>query len=235
MTHSIIWTRAAEEWENDRDIFGQDLAQVVRLPCLRLQVLDAKWPSQGAEDSSPERYVVCFTSQKAVEAVPKDVRPWLAQVKKVMTFGEQTQQALVRQGLPAVRLPASGGFEFSRILPTQLDPSDRVLICAAKYPAYPIAEDIRRAGFEVTQLALYSAESGVFSETGQDLDGKKLKELAEGLRGSICFASPSAVRGFVERLGERNPDLYKRLACGFYWRDKSGASAKVFCSCQDFP
>lgn len=210
MSRQIIWTRAADEWEHDRDIFGPDLDRVIRVPCLRLKMLSAPWPSLVSDQADPLDYVVCFTSQKAVEAVPHNVAAWMSQVKQVLTFGEQTQQAILSHGWNGLRLPAPGGLEFSRLLLVHLDPRDKVLICSAQDPAYPIADDVKRAGFAVEQLALYATETGVFTERGADLGKKGIDGLASRLHGVVCFASPSAVRGFAEGFAD-HPDLFQGL------------------------
>src|SRR5690606_31019656 len=78
-------------------------------------------------------------------------------------------------------------------------------------PAYPIAEDLRRAGFAVERLVLYQTESGVYDSEGRPLSQAARRSLGQQMGGVICFASPSAVRGFCQGIGDLFPDVYARL------------------------
>ncbi len=205
----LIWTRSVEDWGADQELFSAvppEIA-VVHVPCLRLVAapvqLPAPWPRQQAAGAS---YNVIMTSAHAVDFAMGD--PGLAAAVRgagaVYTHGELTWARLQAHGIAAqlaggVRTAAELGVWLGRVLP----PGSAVLLPGAAALAYDLAGALRSAGFSAAAVVCYTTEAAAHLPNGDALTSAAASRLYGAWGGAaLCFASPSAVRGFCAGFAE---------------------------------
>jgi uroporphyrinogen III methyltransferase/synthase len=199
----IVVTRASAQVSGLRDALAALGADVLELPALRVEPLDSAPLREALERPDIYRWIV-LTSQNAVSltwdalrAAGQDARS-LAGVR-VACVGKSTSDALLGRGLAADVVPSR--FVAEAVLEMLAKREDvrgtRVLYVAAEGARDVLPEGLRALGCTVDVVRAYRTVS----------DGRG----AEALRGAlesgavdaVTFASASAVRGFVDAVGEQ--------------------------------
>jgi len=130
--------------------------------------------------------------------------PWSGS-PEVAAVGEKTSAALQREGINVVFVPS---VYLTRELAEQLPRGrgDRLLILRADIGDPEVVATLERAGFKVTDLAVYRTSAA---------EGDEEHAVEPALRdaAAIAFASPSAVEAFMERIGSQGEasSMAKRL------------------------
>lgn len=219
MDYQLIWTRAAEDAEADKALFANAPCPWVHIPCLATRAQEWHWPEGGSD-------VVVIASRTTVDTALGDLalRQTLAQQKKIYTFGEKTADALQQLlRLPVERVDVKDGFGLAEWLEKHLDKKTRVVFCGAAEPAYNIAAHLAEKGFNATHVPVYSTTIPTAWPEAQ------ATRTLTGHHNYVCFASPSAVRGFMTlfaSVGEMLPTIQAvaigettARACAKYFRN----------------
>lgn len=184
---TLIWTRAVSDWSDDRIHLP---AGTVHIPCLRRVPLV---PLVTESYSFP--YVI-VSSVAAVQALAG-----LAKLRERLDgstffcFGRRTASELVVNGYRQSLCPVSSSTELVNYLADQLPVTSKIAVLTAKQPAFPVAEGLRTRGFKVSEFVVYQTVAGAHLPDGSVIGAKQRATIVNN-QSVICFASPSAVRGF---------------------------------------
>lgn len=206
---SLIWTRARTDWEQDQQTalaVGIDPSSLLHIPCLSFQAVPVTKDVQAAN------YVI-FTSSNAVRYAMQVER--LAQViraaVKIFAIGAGTAQALSHYGLTAVPgVSGKDGKELAEIIVSRGD-GGSFLIPITQVPAFDLAGYLKKHGRQAEAVVCYETLSTATKSDGSEYSEDEAAQLAETMSGVICFASPSAVRGFDNVFHVRENELGKKL------------------------
>jgi len=207
---TLVWTRALAEWTNDQPLVEAALpvdVRLVRLPCLAIRPVPLK--------ATRERYdFVVFTSTNAAQQALADPA-FLAQVKSARgtyTHGAATDAALRQHGLaPTLVRDVRTAAELGDWLTAKLPAGASVAVPSAADPAFDLAGRLARAGYGAEKVVCYQTAQSALDETGKPLSSEAKRRLGRELVGVVCFASPSAVRGFANGLSPRTTRLTRSL------------------------
>jgi uroporphyrinogen III methyltransferase/synthase len=198
----IVVTRASVQASGLRDALAALGADVLELPALRVEPLDAAPLREALERPDSYQWIV-LTSQNAValawgalRAAGQDARA-LSGVK-IACVGKSTSDALLARGLAADVVPAR--FVAEAVLEILSKREDvrgkRVLYVAAEGARDVLPEGLRALGCTVDVVRAYRTVS----------DGVGAEELRAALEkgevDAVTFASASAVHGYVFAVGE---------------------------------
>jgi len=132
---------------------------------------------------------VVWTSAAAVEAV----QPRHCEETLHAAVGGATSQALADHGIEAALVGDGGASELAELLLERLEPGTRILYPRSAKADRSFAERLRTFGIDVDDRVVYDVEPA---------DPAPLRAaMAAGVE-AITFASPSAVKGFAEAVGE---------------------------------
>jgi uroporphyrinogen-III synthase len=183
----IIWTRSTLDAGDDAELLKQ-YPRVIRLPLLQFQSLEVQLPEEN-----PQYLLV--TSQKALARALQ--LPRIQQLRDrrlpVVTFGAQTAAAASEAGFRVLRLHAATGNAMAEQIYRHYPPA-RAWYLTSSEPATRLDEILNRHGWNVRALALYKT----VAVPPADLLAKAQPLQAEA--GVVCFASPSAARGFCQQV-----------------------------------
>ena len=204
----IVVTRASAQATGLRDALAALGADVLELPALRIEPLDAAPLAAAVRQLDRYRWVV-FTSQNAValtwaalRAAGLDARALAA--CHIACVGKSTADALLAHGLAADVVPSR--FVAESVLEVLAARDDvrgsRVLHVAAEGARAVLPDGLRALGCAVDVVAAYRTVSG-----GDGAESLRAA-LERGEVDLVTFASASAVRGYVDAVG---PDLARRV------------------------
>lgn len=125
---------------------------------------------------------------------------------KVAALGPGTASALEEAGLPVDLVGEGGGARgLVRPLVGAVDPGALVVLAQAEVPAAGLAEALRAAGLEVSEVAAYATvERAVSAEERAELQAADL----------VVLASPSAARSLASALGDTSVSPPEIVAFG---------------------
>ena len=184
----LIWTRSRKDWDRDRCAVESCGHTVLHLPCLKLRDMSSQCPDDV------DRFVI-VTSSNSVFFIKQNPswRQGIVRFKGILTFGKETARSLDGLHSHIQCLPVGTGQQFSQKICQDYARRTRFLFVGAKYPAYDIVDHLKRSSFQIEKVSLYETIIGV------DLSVEEKKRFTDRYRnrGVICFASPSAVSGFL--------------------------------------
>jgi uroporphyrinogen-III synthase len=194
---TLVWTRPASDWVTDEILLKtvQGKAQVLRLPCVEIKPLKVAGLAKSYD-------VFVFTSSKAAQVALANAEV-LAQVqaaKNIYTHGPSTAKTLARLGLKADVIAARTGAELAVELAKIIPPGTPVAWPRVEDPAHDIQADLTAAGIPTDSFVCYRTLPGIHDVGGHTPPKEQLEEWKETLEGVVCFASPSAVEGFLKGL-----------------------------------
>lgn len=206
---SLIWTRARSDWDLDQQTaasIGIDKNEMLHIPCISFQAVPV------TKDVHAANYVI-FTSSNAVRYAMQVER--LAQViraaVKIFAIGAGTAQALADFGLTAVPgVSGKDGKELAEIIVSRGD-GGSFLIPITQVPAFDLAGYLKKHGRQAEAVVCYETISAATKSDGSEFTEDEAAQLAASMHGVICFASPSAVRGFDNVFHVRENELGKKL------------------------
>ena len=197
----VVVTRASAQATGLRDALAELGAEVLELPALRIEPLDAMLLA-GALDTIARYDWVVFTSQNAVRIAWDALRAAGGDARafapcRIACVGRATNDALLSHGLAADVLPER--FVAEGVLASMAARADvtgsRVLYLAAEGARDVLPAGLRSAGCDVDVVRLYRSVS-------DGAGGEALRAvLADGAVDAVTFASASAVRGYVDAVG----------------------------------
>ncbi|MDQ2664650.1 MAG: uroporphyrinogen-III C-methyltransferase [Gemmatimonadota bacterium] len=199
----VVVTRASAQATGLRDALAQLGADILELPALRIEPLDGAPLRQALARLHAFAWVI-FTSQNAVQiawdalfADGLDTRAFAS--SRVACVGSATRDALRARGIAADVVPnryvAEGVLEAMGV---RADVGGtRVLYLSAEGARDVLPSGLRTMGCEVEVVHIYrSVPDGDVSEALR-------AALESGGVSAVTFASASAVRGYVQAVGER--------------------------------
>jgi uroporphyrinogen III methyltransferase/synthase len=198
----IVVTRASAQAGGLRAALTELGADVLDLPGLRIEPIADGHLKRSFEKLDSFNWVI-FTSQNAVQLTWSALRELGRDARalshaRVACVGKATGEALLARGIAADVVPSRFVAEGVLEALTQRDDvrGRRVLYLAAEGARNVLPEGLRSLGCEVSVIPLYRSV----------IDGTGAEELKAALRdgtvGAATFASASAVRGYVEAVGE---------------------------------
>lgn len=181
----IVWTRPAEDWDSDQKWLKGD-PQLLRLPLTRQVEITPQLPPKPCD-------AVILTSKKAADAFLHRISLPKEQLQRVefLTFGMETYKHLLAHKLKSRLLPAHGGKEFASLLLCELKKDAVLWFPRPVDTAFPISEYLRTHQIEVYDMELYRTESC------KTFEAPLIQQLI-AQPAVVCFASPHAVKAFVE-------------------------------------
>jgi uroporphyrinogen-III synthase len=203
----LIWTRSLQDWENDRSVLGQLQEDTLHLPCIELAPLSVKFPK-----AKPQIFI--FTSANGVSFAAQHTAlvNLMRTAEAIYAIGQATADALRSLRLTAhVPLDNASGEQFATWLANHLRPGSCLVWPCAKEPAYDLVEHLRHFHLTVERLPVYHTERCLRAPNGKRPDQTCVQRYVQTLEGVVCFASPSAVDGFVKTLGPAENRLRKEL------------------------
>jgi uroporphyrinogen III methyltransferase/synthase len=197
----VVVTRASAQASGLRDALAVQGAEVLDLPALRVEPLDAA-PLAAAVRRLADYDWIVLTSQNAVALLWEALRAAALDARalagaRIACVGAATREALLARGLAADVVPTRSVAE--AVLDALAARSDvrgaRVLYVAAQGARTVLPDGMRALGCTVDVVTAYRTVS----------DGAGAEELRAALaRGdvdAVTFASASAVRGYVDAVG----------------------------------
>ena len=182
---TVVWTRPAEDWSYDQR-FVKAEGPVLLFPLTQQVSCQPAIPNKACE-------FVIITSRKAAETFLKVAAPQreLWQKAEVVTFGMETYKYLLGQNIRTRLIQAPSAKEFCEILLSELKKGTVLWFPRPLETAFPLSEQLRAHGLEVLDFVLYKTEP---LKVYDPLQVQKLTAEPS----VICFASPSAVKAFVD-------------------------------------
>ena len=156
----------------------------MHIPCLEIV-------PTGIKDS-PLKGCALITSKKVCEII-KGNHQWcrqLSRLNSVYTFGEETAESLKELNLPVKKVEVESGEQLARYVANHVDRTVEIHFLGASKPVFDYQGFFSGQGFEIHCWPFYETRLGVPKGLVETIDWKKLS-------GVICFASPSAVKGFL--------------------------------------
>ena len=200
----IIWTRSADDWDVDQRLFSANPEQVLRLPCIKVSPLSESDVNKQISPrfSEGSNIVTVFTSAHGAEMFHglKKVRSIVKRSGACYAVGPFTRNRLQSFTVDAT-VPAgvSKGKDLADWLINEFSGQDvQFLLPGGRLRAFNLERALRNNGFDAFNLNLYETKSGCWGADEQELSQEtKLKHREIFKSGVLCFASPSAVRGFA--------------------------------------
>jgi len=120
-------------------------------------------------------------------------------VPSVAAVGKATEAVLVENGIPVDFCPSKATAKvLLKELPLKGSNGTKVLYPASKRAQLTLEEGLRERGFDVTRLNTYDTVTATWDDAA--------KEAASQCR-IACFASPSAIQGWLQNTNDNNRDV----------------------------
>ena len=202
MEKTLIWTRGVDDWQSDHLLLSRLVPEGVfieHIPCVRLSPVGIKSDVLQALTNHPWDHVV-FTSAHGVSfaLANPEIRTRIKKLTSIYTLGSATAQALARHGIDAIRPEGlRTGEDLGAWLDLHLPKDAHILVPTPRQPAFDLAQYLKDKGRHSLAIVCYETEARAHLPNGEAISPQKLKELASSPSTIVCFASPSAARGFV--------------------------------------
>jgi uroporphyrinogen-III synthase len=203
----LIWTRALDDWDQDKVYFEKVGREALHLPCIALQGLPVKFPRQ-----KPQVFV--FTSANAVRYTQRHhaLINLMRSAEAIYAIGAATQKALKDLKVNAEVSPSvQTAQDLAVWLSRNISPDTNVAWPCAREPSYNLTEHLARYHIEVEALPVYFTEKSLHIPNGKTPDQQTIDRYIQSLEGTVCFASPSAVDGFIRTLNPSENRLKSSL------------------------
>ncbi|MCB9228891.1 MAG: uroporphyrinogen-III synthase [Deltaproteobacteria bacterium] len=203
----MVWTRSADDWHQDQILLADCREHVLRLPCVKVCPLaesdvNRQIPPDYYQTDQTIPIVSVFTSSHGAG--------FFHSLKRVRTIVQNSAACYAVGPATSLRL---GDFQVEASVPDGVQKAKdlagwladqyrgqdvRFFLPGGRLRAFDLGGSLRRAGFDTLVVNLYETRNGCWRESGGDLDEGERSRCPDIFRsGVICFASPSAVRGFV--------------------------------------
>ncbi len=203
----LIWTRALDDWDQDKIYFEKLGREALHLPCITLQGLPVKFPRHKPQ-------VFIFTSANAVRYAQRHhaLINLMRSAEAVYAVGSATQKALKELKVSSEVPPqVQNAQDLAVWLSRNISPDTNVAWPCAREPSYNLTEHLLRYNIEVDALPIYYTEKALHIPNGKLPDQQTIDRYILSLDGTVCFASPSAVDGFIRTLNPSENRLKSSL------------------------
>ncbi len=201
MGRRVLVTRAAAQADSLVQRLRALNAHVVQLPTIEIRPIDNEQVNDAIRRLADGRYaIVALTSVNGV------IRLWGAMrsrgldsralaTTRVAAIGSETARALAERGIDADLVPTAFTSDALAEALTQQDlRGKRVLLARAAQAGRQLSDQLRNAGADVDETALYDIVT-------PPVDDVALTELRQGVD-VVTLTSPSTARGLVELAGD---------------------------------
>ena len=218
-TPVLIWTRAAADLPADKTLLNALPMDVLHIPCIGIEALArptgiAELSGQNLKKVRPR---LAFSSQNAVKicASWKQADPEafsaLTGCTGIFAHGRKTAdlaEKLFAQPVHCVDSPTSEGLAAALISAANSDSIPVLWFCGEEV-AFDLAANLKMNGITCKRIPIYRTATHptdvdgcrLSAEASAELKSKLVMRLA-GSKAAICFASPSAVAGWLELAGK---------------------------------
>lgn len=209
----LIWTRAAADLPVDKYLLNALRVDVLHVPCIGIETLT---PPQRSEGSFQKKSRIIFTSQNAVKicAAWRELDPaaftTLASATSIFTHGRKTAELaekLLDRPIQCIDSPTSEGLAAALLRDSSMSSTPMVWFCGEDV-AFDLSSHLKSNGLDCERIPVYRTGAHPTDSTGQCLVDEALAAAREqlalrvkGCRIAICFASPSAVSGWLKFAG----------------------------------
>lgn len=201
----VLLTRPRERSQELSFLLEDEGAEVLSVPLLELAPPEDPRPLKAAAEQLQRYAWIVFAS-------PSGIQAWVEAVReagtgehlrrpRVAVVGPRTAQAAREFGLDvAVEAQVNTGTGLAEALKTELHAGDEILMPAAQEGRLELLQELEDAGHRVSRVAAYRSTAGeVSDEVVSDVLATPPKV--------ILFASPRTVEAFMDRFGEKAPEL----------------------------
>ncbi len=164
------------------------MERVIHIPCLSIAPTENKL--EGKFD------IGIVTSANALKYASNEVLSTLKSCKTVYSHGTKTIEALKKHGLECIQFDVRTAQEVFIKLRDMGDLDSSYLYVSSETPAFDMADALDSTGFSCTSHVVYRTTSKATTAAGFELVGDDIA--AAAIDATYCFASPSAVKGFLE-------------------------------------
>lgn len=189
------------DFPSDQRLFKQH--EIVHIPCIAIQEIET---IEFSRDDSAILWV--FTSKHASEIFLRrsDLRRHLQENDTCVGLGAKTVANL--DWNRPVHIPEKEGNakDLCRFIIDNYS-KGKVVAVGGNLRSFDIAKSLNQHGFSATRLDIYTTLIGAKSGKGREFSKEEISDLKKNLKGTIAFASPSAVKGFVKVFAPRENRL----------------------------
>jgi uroporphyrinogen-III synthase len=212
----LIWTRSIDAWQEDKLAFGEYAAQVIHLPCVSHKSITPELFSNTNIDKLSSlvglQAIVIITSLRCAKYIftNKNLLQILCN-KKIVCISSRAYTYLKNLNL-RVHMLAAAVYASSVLvwLKNNIKKGDVIILPGPRIRAYDLYEKLKFY-YKVIKIDIYKTISHLHTPSLKIPNTKEIFELQKTLKGIIFFASPSAVKGFVEVLDPQGNQLKYRL------------------------
>ena len=220
----LIWTRSIEDWDDDQKLFLGREMHMLHLPCIATTGINGTFPKDAAD-------VLVFTSANGVHYAGQNAEllRLMRKAKSVYAIGPTTQNALRDLGIASeVHADVKNSEQLGLWLSQTLAKGSRLTWPAAEEPSFDLCGYLAAHDLHVEHLAVYTTAKKLLLADGTEPDEKTVGDMVQKLSGVVCFASPSAVAGFVQTLKPTENRLHQELTAVAIGRTTAAACVEHF-------
>lgn len=217
----MIWTRSIDDLVTDRQILMALPVDIIHVPCISIELLpihedslEQIWPENMPENAEID---IIFTSQNAVAACAQSLpkNPSLARLfqktSRIVTHGRKTAAAAEKafnRDIDCIDSMTSAALVDAIVgtADNSRDSTDsrKQVWFSGEDIALDLENELNLRGSSCSRIIVYRTTPMATDQSGKTLAGDLLKELQASIaqrcratRVTLCFASPSAVSGWM--------------------------------------
>lgn len=206
----IYWTRSLEDWQEDLSILSSKLDMIVHYPCIQTKII----PYDSKKLLITDKTIAIYASPKTVKYISenKSLLTQLNKVKAHYTVGEKTLGALKKIGLEATSIKWKANIKsLANFLNNNLD-ADANIINLGPIKRSVNLNDLVKVACQ--NIDLYKTESIFADRQKRSFTPEEKNTLITQMNGIVSFASPSAVKGFVQDTKKESLTHLKAVCIG---------------------
>lgn len=228
----MIWTRSIDDLVTDRQILMALPVDIIHVPCISIELLPIHedsvgqiWPKNTPPDNAA--IDIIFTSQNAVAAcaqsLPKNqsLARLFQKTSRIVTHGKKTAAAAEKafnRDIDCIDSMTSAALVDAIVgtADNSRDSTDsrKQIWFSGEDIAFDLEKELNLRGSSCSRIIVYRTTPMATDPSGKTLAGDLLKEMQHSLaqrcratRVTLCFASPSAVSGWMA-FARGEPELY---------------------------
>lgn len=215
----MIWTRSIGDLESDRQILMALPVSVIHVPCISIEFLpiDNAAISALTEGYATTKTSIIFTSQNAVGAcaqamtVNEEMRDLLHSASRIVTHGRKT--AAAAEKIFQRPVDCIDSMTSAALVNAIKSLHTKNIWFSGEDVAIDLKAELALQHSDCTRIVVYKTKSMVTDDRGNCMSRERLGELSRNIasrcrnaRVAICFASPSAINGWMAMVNT-HPEL----------------------------